>query len=196
MGTTTTTTPVTERRVMGHGGWRPGAGRKPGPGPRRHEHGVRPFHDPELPVRVILRATDDVGQLRRRSVYESLRGAIVTSLERPDFRVVHVTIQRDLLQLVCEADDRMALSRGLRGFCISAARFINVAVGEERGAKRRGKVFVDRYDVTTIADPEQLRDVLSEVKDRGTTRRALPWPRGYAPLPTSAPTTRLLAATR
>ncbi len=64
---------VGTHEVMGHGGRRKGAGRKPGPGRRRHEHRARPFHDRTLPVHVVLRVTGEVGRLRRRSAYQAVR---------------------------------------------------------------------------------------------------------------------------
>jgi hypothetical protein len=43
--------------------------------------------------------------------------------------------------LLCEADDRIALANGIRGFCVSAARRLNLTISKERGETRRGRVF-------------------------------------------------------
>ena len=211
------------KEPVGHGGRRKGAGRKPGPGPRRHVHGVRPFHDARLPVHVVLRVTEAVGRLRRRTAYQAIRWAMVKSSERKNFRVVHVSIQNGHIHLLCEAADRMALANGVRGLCISAARRLNLAVSKERGSKRRGRVFTDRYHATTIASPRQARNALSYVlnnwrkhrEDRGALQTAdvdpystgvwfpgwyerdgvpFVWPVGYEPMPSRAPTTWLLRA--
>ena len=214
---------VMTRAVVGHGGRRRGAGRKPKAGTRRHAHGVRPFHDRRHPVHVVLRVTGEVGSLRRRSAYQAVRWAMVKTLERTNFRIVHVSIQGDHIHLLCEADDRIALANGVRGFCISAARLLNGAVSKERRVTRRGRVFTDRYHATPITHPRQARNALAYVlnnwrkhrEDRGSERMkraqvdpfstgvwfpdwdgrdGMPfvWPRGYEPLPASAPRTWLL----
>jgi hypothetical protein len=48
-------------------------------------------------------------------------------------------VRRDAIHLVVEANDKLALARGMQGFQVSAARGIN------RAAKRSGRVFADRY---------------------------------------------------
>jgi hypothetical protein len=96
---------VGTHEVMGHGGRRKGAGRKPGPGRRRHEHKVRPFHDRRLPVHVTLRVTGEVGRLRRRSAYQAVRWAMIKTVGRANFRIVHLSIQGNHIHLLCEADD-------------------------------------------------------------------------------------------
>jgi putative transposase len=205
-----------------HGGERVGAGRKPN-GPKAGEkHGVRPWISRRDPVHVVLRVTPEVGGLRRRSAYQAFRRAVWTAAAREDFRVVHVSIQRTHVHLVCEADDRMALSRGVRGLSISAAHRLNAAISDERGGpRRRGRVFVDRYHAVAITSPKQARNVLAYVlnnwrhhrEDGGRLRRAVVdpyasgvwftgwagrddsffvWPRGYEPLPVVSPRTWLL----
>src|SRR5688572_24526894 len=74
------------RNAPGHGGYRVGAGRKPGPRPAV-AHAVRPFLEARHPVHVTLRVTREVGRLRRRSAYHAIRRALSTVLGRGDFRV-------------------------------------------------------------------------------------------------------------
>ena len=93
---------------MGHGGKRAGAGRKR-QGLAQGAHRARPFHDARLPVHVVLRVTGEVGRLRRRRAYQAIRWALLRSLGRHDFRVVHLSIQGRHIHLLCEADDRAAL---------------------------------------------------------------------------------------
>ena len=102
---------ATPRPRFGWGGKRAGAGRKR-KGPPRHAHGVRPSLASRVPVHVVLRATPEVGKLRRRRAYNGFRRALLRSLARADFRVVHISLQRHHVHLIVEADDRMALSRG------------------------------------------------------------------------------------
>ena len=99
-----------------HGGKRRGAGRKPKgkhPGAR---HVARPEHDPRHPVHVTIRIVGNVEGLRRRDMYLALREATIVTAKREDFRIVHMTIQRDHVHLIVEADSRAALSKGVQGF--------------------------------------------------------------------------------
>jgi REP element-mobilizing transposase RayT len=146
---------------------------------------------------------------------------MIKTVGRANFRIVHLSIQGNHIHLLCEADDRIALANGVRGFCVSAARRLNVAISKERGEQRRGRVFTDRYHATTITHPRQARNALAYVlnnwrkhrDDRGAMRMAqvdpystavwfpawaerdgvpFVWPKGYEPLPCRAPTTWLL----
>ena len=137
--------------------------RRKRPGLARGKHRVRPFHDPRLPVHVVLRVSGEVGRLRRRVAYQAMRWAMIRTLGRHDFRIVHLSIQGNHVHLICEADDRLALANGVRGLSISAAKRLNLAVSKERGVKRRGRVFTDRYHATTIAHPTQARNALAYV---------------------------------
>jgi hypothetical protein len=65
--------------------------------------------------------------------------------------------------LLVEADGRMELARGIQVFGISAAKHINRVVSLQRGKRRRGKVFADRYHVDVITTPRQMRNTLAYV---------------------------------
>ncbi|MBL8622087.1 MAG: transposase, partial [Myxococcales bacterium] len=148
----------------GHGGKRAGAGRKRTlPGPPRGKHRARPFHDRRLPVHVVLRVTRQVGRLRRPQAYTAVRAAMIALVGRADFRVVHLSIQRHHIHLLCEADDRRALANGVRALCVSTARRLNALIVEEPGVPRRGRVFTDRYHATTLGKPRQARHALAYV---------------------------------
>lgn len=139
-------------------------GRKPSGEKAGERHGVRPFLEARHPVHVTLRITREVGRLRRRSAYQAFRRALIAVLARGDFRVVHISIQATHVHLICEADDRMALSRGVRALSISAAHRLNMAIGRDRGGpRRRGRVFTDRYHATVISLPRQCRNELAYV---------------------------------
>ena len=140
------------------GGWRKGVKRKP-EGVAGEVHGVRPFLSGRLPVHVTLRITHEVGRLRRRSAYQAFRRALITVLARGDFRVIHISIQARHVHLICEADDRMALSKSVRALSISAAHRLNMAIGRDRGtARRKGRVFTDRYHAEVIDSPKHQTD--------------------------------------
>jgi hypothetical protein len=78
-------------------------------------------------------------------------------LERQDFRICQLSIQGNHLHLIVEADDAVALARGMQGFQISCARRLNGALG------RRGQVFTDRYHPVVLKSPRQVRNALCYV---------------------------------
>src|SRR5439155_11420613 len=91
------------------------AGRKP-KGPRAGSpHRTRPELRARHPVHVVLRVVPAVGNLRRRSTYKAVREATLTTAVREDFRIVYLSIQRNHLHLLFEADHNGALASGLTG---------------------------------------------------------------------------------
>ncbi len=144
-------------------------------------HEKRPVITRREPVQVTMRVVEAVGQLRRRSLYKALRAATLTAARREDLRIVHVSIQHNHVHLLVEADSTVALSRGMQGFQISAAKLINAALPKVDGRRRRGKVFADRYHVTVIRTPTQARRelayVLNNWRKHGEHRR--PEARGW-----------------
>jgi REP element-mobilizing transposase RayT len=145
------------------GGKRPGAGR-PKKGFRASEkHETRPALRRTEPVHVIARVDRDVGGLRRRRAYHAFRRALETAFARTDFRVIQISLQRDHVHLVVEADDQRALAKGMQGLQIAAARYLNAAISIERGKLRTGRVFVDRYHARILRTPREVRNVLSYV---------------------------------
>jgi REP element-mobilizing transposase RayT len=146
------------------GGKRRGAGRKPKGWRAGERHKTRPEHDARHPVHVVLRVVSAVGSLRRRLAYRAIREATLTTAGRADFRIVHLSIQRTHVHLLVEADDKAALSSGMHGFQISAAKHLNAAIGKECGGpRRRGTVFPDRFHAVVIKSPRQARHALSYV---------------------------------
>jgi hypothetical protein len=158
------------------GGARAGAGRR-AKGPIASEpHHVRPAHSPHHPVHVVARFAPGValrGYRARRAVARALR----TSLARGDFRIVELGVTARTIELVVEADDRIALARGIQGFEVAAAKHWN------RLARRRGSVFADRYRARALTTTAGVRAAVA----------GLPARRPVAGLPAGAyPTTWLL----
>lgn len=91
-----------------------------------------------------------------------MRDATITAALHERFRIVHISLQRTHVHMVVEANNKLALARGMQGFQISAARNINTALGAGKH-RRRGRVFADRYHVEVIASPTQTRHALSYV---------------------------------
>jgi REP element-mobilizing transposase RayT len=149
----------------GRGGKRTGAGRPRGPGRKRNWVRVRAALSRHTPVHVTLRVVKAVGRLRRRRAYQAIRRALTTSLRREDFRVVHVSIQHEHIHLICEADSKEALGRGMKGLEISAAKQLNAAISLDRGepAPRKGSVFPERYHVEPLTSRRQVRNAIAYV---------------------------------
>jgi REP element-mobilizing transposase RayT len=172
----------------------------------RHDpqHVSRPEHLARHPVHVVLRVRPEVGSLRRRHAYRAIRGALGRSAARTDYRVVHVSIQRTHLHLLVEADDKHALTLGMQGFAISAAKRLNREL-----RRARGEVFPFRYHATPITTPTQARNALAYILNnwrRHQTDHRAPWridpyssadafrgwerPHRYAPRETPLPVVR------
>jgi REP element-mobilizing transposase RayT len=146
------------------GGKRRGAGRPPKGTRAGSPHKARPDLCARYPVHVTLRVVAAVGNLRRRSVYEAIREAALITARREDFRIVHLSVQRTHIHLLVEASDKNALSKGMQGFQISAAKQLNAAISKGRpGPRRRGAVFPDRYHAEIITSPRQARHALAYV---------------------------------
>jgi REP element-mobilizing transposase RayT len=144
-----------------HGGKRPGAGRKP-KGPRAGaRHQARPEHDPRHPVHVTIRVVGSAAGLRRKDMYLAIREATIVTAKREDFHIVHMSIQRDHLHLIVESDSRAALSKGVRGFSISAARQINKAISERGGDRRTGRVVAERFHARPVTCPRAVRNAVA-----------------------------------
>src|SRR5262245_51073286 len=146
------------------GGKRRGAGRKPKGHRAGSPHKARPALDPRNPVHVVLRVVTAVGSLRRRCAYQAIREATITTARREDFRIVHLSLQRNHVHLLVEAKHKDALAAGMQGFQISAAKHLNAAISKGRpGPRRRGTVFPDRYHAEIISSPRQARHTLSYI---------------------------------
>ena len=146
-----------------HGGKRKGAGRKPNGLEAGQPHGRRPALRPSQPVHVTLRVASDIRQLRRRDCYRAIRAATVAAARRERFRIVHLSLQDDHIHLIAEADGRLELSCGVRGFAISAARQLNRVISERRSRARTGTVFPDRYHAHILKSPRETRAAIGYV---------------------------------
>jgi REP element-mobilizing transposase RayT len=121
---------------------------------------------------------DSIGSLRKRDMYLAVRDASLTTARREDFRIVHASVQGDHIHLIVEAQDKDAISRGMRGFEISAAMRINNAVTKRTGRRRRGAVFPDRYHMRVLTSPRAVKHALAYVlnnwRKHGEDRHGLP----------------------
>jgi REP element-mobilizing transposase RayT len=158
----------------GVGPRRKGAGR-----PRRLKagewHKRRADVNHRHPQHVTLRVVGEVGHLRRRFIWRAVRKALLRTAERTDFGIVHLSVQGNHIHLVCEADNKVALAKGVKGFEVSAAKRINdeLIVG---GKRRKGQVFADRYHVRAMSSLRQTRNCVSYVLNNWRHHNGEPGP--------------------
>ena len=157
------------------GGRRRGAGRKPkGDRPGVSHHGRSPLSASQ-PVHVTIRLLD-IGGLRTGARFRVVRHALALGAERPSFRLVQFSVMSNHLHLICEADSRATLSRGLQGLLIRIAKALNRHLG------RSGRVFADRYHDRTLRTPSEVRAALAYVLNnarRHATEAGRRFPRGW-----------------
>lgn len=136
------------------GGARRGAGRKPSSRRSRVPHVARPRHDPRTPLHVTLRLREGLPSLRRSLTRSHVLRAIGDGRERFGFRLNQFSLQSNHVHLIVEADDRGALSRGMKGLAVRVARALN------RLWKQRGSVFSDRFHARALRTPREVRAAL------------------------------------
>ena len=166
-----------QQDLFRRGGKRRGAGRKPAGSRAGQSHAARPEFKPYHPLHVVMRVVPEVRSLRRRRMYQAVREATIAAARSERLRIVHLSLQGSHVHMLVEAEHKDALARGMQGFMISAARNINIALGD--GARRRcGKVFAERYHVEVIKTPTQARHALAYVmnnwRKHGEDRLGLP----------------------
>lgn len=104
-----------------------------------------------------IRVRPDVPRLRNRRLVRELERSFVAGCERGEFRLVHYSILGNHAHLLVEAKDRHALGRGMKSLGARFARAVNRVFG------RTGPVLVDRYHVSVLNTPTQVRNALRYV---------------------------------
>ena len=150
---------------MGHGSWRPGAGR-----PRTRKgvsHDAREAVPSRLPQHVTLRIGADLPSLRRRVLAKIIKQCIARS-HKVGLRIIHFNIESNHLHFVIEADSNQARSRGVAGLKVSIARRVNRFLG------RRGALFGDRYHARALRTPREVRNAIRYVLTNAIHHGAAP----------------------
>lgn len=148
---------VTRDSSHSRGGARRGPGRPPKSVHERRGHVRRPDLDPRFPVHVTLRVLRTVEDLRRGRCFRVLRRCFAMGKDRFGFRLAHFAVEGHRVQLLCEAPDAAALSRGLQGLAIRIARNLN------RELARKGQFFADRYRERILRSSTEVRNALMHV---------------------------------
>lgn len=147
---------LTLRAPRRWGGARAGAGRKPGdrPGVR---HAARAAFRKTLPAHVTLRLHRDTASLRNVRVVREIERTFAIGCDRPDFRLVHYSLQGNHAHLIVEARDHVALGRGMMAIGARLARAVNRVSG------RTGQVLAERYHHRLLATPKEVHTALRYV---------------------------------
>src|SRR5215467_13431286 len=132
------------------GGQREGAGRKPKGFKAGVSHASRESFHKTLPAHVTLRMRAHVWNLRSKRCFGAIAQAFHVGRDRWGFRLIHYSVQGNHIHLICEADNKGALSRGIQGLAIRMALALNRVMG-----KKKGKVFSDRYHVHILKKPAE-----------------------------------------
>ena len=101
-----------------------------------------------------------VGSLRNGRAFRVVRRCIEAGRERFGFRLVEFSLQGQHLHplhLVCEADDRRALARGMQGLNVRLARRLNRHLG------RSGTLLAERYHSRVLKTPTEVKNVIAYV---------------------------------
>jgi len=112
---------------------------------------------------VTIRVVGSASGLRRKDTYLAVREATIVTAKRKDFRIVHASVQQTHIHLIVEADSKKALSNGVRGFSISAARQINKAITARGGDWRTGRVIDGRFHARPLTCPRAVRNTIAYV---------------------------------
>jgi REP element-mobilizing transposase RayT len=135
------------------GGKRAGAGRKPAGARAGVPHIRRPVHNHHHPVHVTIRVRSGLPSLRSQSLFFCIRQQFIAAKER-FFRIVHFSVQSNHIHMLIEADDRVCLARGMKGFGVRVARRLNGLLDS------RGSIWVDRYHARPLQKPREVRNAL------------------------------------
>lgn len=139
------------------GGKRRGAGRRPKGRRAGVSHKARPRFDAPAAVHVTLRVRDHVWHLRSRRCFRLIEACLARALGRLGLRVIHFTVLGNHLHLIVEADDHVALARGIQGLSIRIAKALNRLMNDA------GPVFADHYHSRILRTPTELVNAIAYV---------------------------------
>lgn len=141
-------------KVNGWGGKRRKAGRPNRS--KRQGHAARPLVSKSVPMHITWKLKKDVVGLRCEQVVRVFRIS-AEAVQIYGFRLIHFSLLNDHIHLFVEADDKTALSKGMRSF---GCRF---GKGIRRISGGTGPVFADRYHVRLLKTPAEVRNALAYV---------------------------------
>jgi putative transposase len=129
-------------------------------------HVRRPPVSPHRPHHVTVKTVRTTWNLRSQRCFAPIRHALAAARRGAGFRVVQFSVQHDHMHMIVEADDRRAMSEGLRALLIRVARGLN------RTMRAHGRRFGDRYHEHILATPSEVRNALRYVLGNRAIHRA------------------------
>ncbi|HEX4382712.1 MAG TPA: transposase [Myxococcales bacterium] len=96
--------------------------------------------------------------LRSSRRFAVIRRSFKALLGQESFRLVKFTVLGNHLHLIVEADDSVALSRGMQGLNTRLARALN------RLLARKGRLFDDHYHSHLLLTPAEVANALAYVR--------------------------------
>lgn len=138
-----------ELRFRQHGGRRKGAGRPRG---SRVSHAGRPQFDRVTPAHVTLRVRAHVWNLRSGRSFRRIESCFAKARGRFGLRLIQFSVQGNHLHLIVEAEDDVALARGVQRLLSRVAMTVNAL------ARRSGKLWRDRHHRQPLRSPSQVRN--------------------------------------
>jgi REP element-mobilizing transposase RayT len=148
-------------------------GRKPGK-LRAVPHRLRPRFARRMPVHVTLRVRPHVYNLRARRCFRPLSRAFRGGRDQFGFTLNEFSVQGNHLHFIVEADDHIALAKGMQGLAIRMAKALNRVMG------RSGTVFAQRYHSHILRTVTEVRNALRYVL-HNLQQHATEWGRPIAP---------------
>ncbi|MCC6808217.1 MAG: transposase [Deltaproteobacteria bacterium] len=144
----------------------------------RLPHVAREVLGEKTAVHVTMRCCRTAPALRTRRHFALLKRAFGKHGGQGGFRVIHFAVLGDHVHLLCEADSKQWLTRGMRALAISIARLLNVDGVRKAGGSldprhgewsaRRGwigQIFAERYDAHVLATPTEIANCLTYLFD-------------------------------
>jgi putative transposase len=111
-----------------------------------------------MPAHVTLRVRDDVPSLRSSRRFATIRRSFAALLDRSSFRMVKFSVLGNHLHLIVEADDSVALARGMQSLGTRLAKALNKLL------QRTGALFDDHYHSHLLASPTEVARALEYVR--------------------------------
>ncbi len=145
--------------MIGWGGKRLGAGRKPTGKRAGVPHRSREALRLPLPVHVTFRVANTVYNLRSQRSFSALKIAFAGAADRFGTRIVHFSVQGNHLHVIIETKDTTSLCRAMKGLAVRIARRMNRMMG------RKGRVIGDRYHAHVLRTHREAQNAVAYVRE-------------------------------
>ena len=108
-------------------------------------------------VHVTLRVASHVWNLRSLRCFRVIEGSFAQARERLGLRIIEFSVMDKHVHLFVEADDDLALSRGIHELRVRITSGLNRLMG------RRGAVFADRHHASVLDSPSEFVTAMAYV---------------------------------